>query len=220
MYFASRQAAGKLLADQLRPKYRFENCAVVALSDGGVLVGAQIAAYLHCVLTMLLFAEINLPGESDPIAGVAQTGAFTYNNMYSTGEIEEVYGEFRNYLDAERMAKMSQMNRLLGENGIIHTNLLYGRNVILVSDGLISGLSLDVAAEFLKPIKIEKLIIATPIATVAAVDRMHVLADDIYCLSVLDEAQELGIDHYYDKRKVTDHQVILDAIQNIVLNWK
>lgn len=220
MYFASRQAAGKLLADQIAPKYRYENCAIVALSDGGVMVGAQIAAYLHCVLTLLLMEEINLPGEPSAIAGIAQTGAFTYNHMYSAGEIEEAVGEFRNYLDAEKMRKMSEMNLLLGEGGIIRNDLLYGRDVILVSDGLINGLSLDVAAELLKPIKLNKLIVATPLATVEAVDKMHVLADDIYCLSVQDDISDMGLDHYYDQPKVSDHEVIVKTIKNVVLSWK
>lgn len=220
MYFASRPAAGKLLADQLVPKYRYENCAVVALSDGGVMVGAQIAAYLHCVLTTLLFDEIKLPGESDAVAGISQTGSFTYNSMYSPGEIEEAYEEFHNYLDAERMSKLSQMNHLLGDGGIIRNDLLYGRNVILVSDGLVSGLSIDIAVEALKPVKMHKLIIATPFATVAAVDRMHVFADEIYCLSVLEGEAIMGVDHYYDEPKLTDHQVIINTIKNIVLNWK
>ena len=54
MYFESRSQAGKILADQLVAKYRYENCAVVALSNGGVVVGEQIAAQLHCVLMLLV----------------------------------------------------------------------------------------------------------------------------------------------------------------------
>jgi phosphoribosylpyrophosphate synthetase len=63
MYFESRTHAGQVLAAQLFEKYRYENCAIVALSDGGVLVGEQIAAQLHCVLTMLLkqLSSQNLP---------------------------------------------------------------------------------------------------------------------------------------------------------------
>lgn len=219
MYFASREAAGKLLADQLVKKYRFENCAVVALSDGGVMVGAQIAAYLHCVLTLLLLGEINLPGEPDPLASVSQSGAFAYNDMFSAGEIEEAAAEFRTYLDAEKMAKRSAMNRLLSGGGIIRSDLLYGANVILVSDGLVNGLSLDVAYEFLKPIKVSRLIVATPLATVSAVDRIHVLADEIHVLSVLNEV-ELGIDHYYDRPQVASHETVVNTIKDVVLNWE
>mgnify|MGYP000912899622 FL=1 len=39
MYFESRAQAGQLLAAQVVDKYRYENCAVVALTEGGVLVG-------------------------------------------------------------------------------------------------------------------------------------------------------------------------------------
>lgn len=70
MYFASRMQAGRMLASQLAPKYRYENCAVIALNDGGVMVGAQIASQLHCILMMLLSSEINLPMEPDAIAGI------------------------------------------------------------------------------------------------------------------------------------------------------
>ncbi|MBC7564962.1 phosphoribosyltransferase, partial [Candidatus Saccharibacteria bacterium] len=54
MYFESREEAGIKLAILLFEKYRYENCAVVSLSDGGVIVGEQIASALHSVLTMLL----------------------------------------------------------------------------------------------------------------------------------------------------------------------
>ena len=41
-----------ILADQVLEKYRYENCAVVAIGEGGVLIGEQIAVKLHCVLMM------------------------------------------------------------------------------------------------------------------------------------------------------------------------
>ena len=44
MYFESRAHAGQVLAAQLLEKYRYEDCAIIALSDGGVVVGEQIAA--------------------------------------------------------------------------------------------------------------------------------------------------------------------------------
>jgi predicted phosphoribosyltransferase len=37
MYFENREQAGQQLAVELLEKYRYENCAVVALSDGAVL---------------------------------------------------------------------------------------------------------------------------------------------------------------------------------------
>ncbi len=60
MYFENRTQAGQLLAGQLIDRYRYENCVVIALSDGAVLVGEQIAWSLHCVLTMLLVEDIQV----------------------------------------------------------------------------------------------------------------------------------------------------------------
>ena len=54
MYFQSRMQAGAELGQQLFEKYRYENCAVVSLAEGGEWVGEQIAVRLQWVLMMLL----------------------------------------------------------------------------------------------------------------------------------------------------------------------
>lgn len=217
MYFKSREDAGKQLAEKLLPKYRYENCAVVALSDGGVIVGAQIAKALHCVLTMLLTEAIHLPGESDVLATINQDGGFVYNNMFSTGQIEAFSSEYNQFIEGQRIQKLHEINKLLGSSGLIRKDLLRAHNVILVSDGLSSGFSLDAAAYYLKPIKIERLVVATPFASVPAVDRMHVMADEICCLSVLDNFMKT--DHYYEDNRMPDHDTIIKTIQDIVLMW-
>lgn len=218
MYYKSRSQAGKELAKQLVEKYRYEDCAVMALSDGGVFVGAEIAKQLHSVLTMLLTAEVKLPGETKPIAVVNQDGGFTYNNMFSAGQLEGFTAEYHTYIEQEKANKFHAINRLLGDGGLIRRELLYGRNVILVSDGLNSGISLDAAIDFLKPIKTKKIIVATPLATVAAVDRMHVLADEIHCLSVV--ANYMNTNHYFENNKLPSRATIVKTIETIVLNWQ
>lgn len=217
MYFKDRHEAGKKLAEKLA-KYRYENTAVVALSDGGVIIGAEIAKQLHCVLTMLLTEEVTLPGEHTPLAVVDHDGGFTYNNMFSTGQLEAFAGEYHGYIEEKKRQKFSSMNRLLGETGLIRNEQLRGHNVILVSDSLVNGLSLDAAANFLKPIRTEKLIIATPLATVPAVDKMHLLADEIACLSVVENF--VNTNHYFEDNKMPNHETIVKTIETIVLNWQ
>ncbi len=218
MYFESRTTAGKTLAEQLAVKYADKPCAVVALSDGGVMVGAQIALSLHAVLGMLLTEPINLPRENEAVAGISESGSFAYNNMYAPGEIEEFISEYRGFIEEQKFNKMSEMHRLLGGSGLIRPDLLENKNVILVSDGLSSGFSLDVAMEFLKPISIKKLIVATPFASVPAVDRMHILADDIYCLNVLEDY--ISTDHYYEKNDIPHHEVVVKTLEEIMQHWQ
>src|ERR1700722_20035935 len=134
MYFASRVQAGRMLAAQLTKKYRYENCAVLALGDGGVMVGAQIAMQLHCVLTMLASAEIMLPREPQAIAGITAGGAMAYNHSYSDGEIDEMVGENYGFIEMEKLTQMHDLNRLVGSNGTVDKKLLKGHDVIIVSD--------------------------------------------------------------------------------------
>lgn len=218
MYFENRTQAGQLLAQQMFEKYRYEDAAVVALSDGGVLVGEQIAAALHCVLTMLLVEDIEVPGESVSFGGVSQSGSFTYNGMFSAGEIEEYASEFHGYLDEQKREKFQKINRLLGDGGIIDADLLRDHTVILVADGLDNGASIDVALDFLKPIRIKRLVVATPVATIQAVDKLHVLADELHILDVKENF--MGTDHYYTDNTIPTHEDTIAKINQIVLNWR
>lgn len=207
-----------MLARQLVPKYRYENCAVVCLNDGGAMVGAQIAVQLHCVLMMLMTEQIELPRENTPLAGITSEGNFAYNKSYSEGEISEFVDEYHNLIEQQKLAQLHKMNTLLGSGGMVRRDLLKGHNVILVADGFDSPFLLDLAAEFLKPIAIEKLIVATPLASVVAVDRMHIMADEIDCLSVVEDY--ISTDHYYDKQDIPDHATVVKTIEDIVLHWK
>jgi len=218
MYFESRAQAGQLLAEQLFDKYRYENCAVVALSDGGVLVGEEIAAQLHCILTMLVTEGIEVPGESTMFGAVSQGGNFTYNNEFSTGEIEEYTSEFHGYLDDQKRQAFNRINRLLGDGGIITSDMLRERVVILVSDGLADGAMISVAIDFLKPIRISRLVVVSPLATIPVVDQLHVSVDEVHILDVKENF--MGVDHYYEDNTVPTHEEVIAKINENILNWQ
>ena len=207
-----------MLAGQLADKYRYENCAIMALDDGGVMVGAQIATKLHCVITLLMSAEIKLPQEPVAIAGITPGGTVSYNKAMPEGELKELADENFGLIEQQKLVKMHDMNRLVGSGGTVDKRLLRGHNVIVVTDGAKTDFSIGLAYEFLKPINIEKLIFAVPFASVEAVDRMHVLADDLYCLNVVPDYRET--DHYYDKQDEPDHDTVLKTIEHVILNWK
>ncbi len=217
MYFSNRVSAGQQLAEQIAPDFSLESCAVVALSDGGVVVGAQIAAALRCVITMLLTEPIHAPGEPEAVASINQDGGFTYNSLYSSGQLEEFNMEYHQVFEEKKREKLSAMHRMLGKDGLIRRDLLRGHTVILVSDGLGAGFSLDAATLYLKTTKIRKLIIATPVASISAVDRMHLLGDQIYCLGVVENF--MGTNHYYEDNTLPPHQTIVDTIKGIVNHW-
>lgn len=217
MYFRNRAEAGRLLAERLL-EYRVKNCAVIALSPGAVLVGAQIAMRLHADLMMLLSGDIVLPGENTVLAGITSDNTFTYNSSFSSGEINEMRSEYLSVIESQRLEKLHKLHVMLSDGGEIKRDMLHRRVIILVSDGLSSGFSLDVAAEFLKPVKIGRLIIATPFAAVPAIDRMHLVADEIQCLNTVDNFME--VNHYYTDNFTPSMPDILKIMRNTPVNWQ
>ena len=181
-------------------------------------MGVQISAELHATLTMMLSEKIDVPGEGEVFGTLNQDGAFVYNGMFSAGQIEEYYTEYHGYLEDQKREQSSKMNRILGAGGIVDEAILREHNVILVSDGLPNGSSMEAAMEYLKPLKVLRVIIASPIASVAAVDRAHLLADELHILGVTDNY--MGTDHYYEVNDVPDRETTLKNLNDFVLSWR
>lgn len=218
VYFEDRRQAGQMLTAELIHKYRYEDCAVVALNDGGVLVGEPIAQTLHSILTMIIAENIEIPGENITIGSVSQGGSFVYNSNLTSFEIQDYMGEFFHVIDESRRIAFQKINRLMGDGGAFDRKLLQNRNIILVADGLNNASVVGAAMEYLKPVKVKKLIVALPIATPSVVDFVHVKADEVHILDVKDNY--LGTDHYYSDNHIPRTEEIVKALNNLILNWQ
>lgn len=218
MYFENRRSAGEILADQLFEKYRYEDCAVISLSEGSVLVGEPIAEKLHSVLTLLLSEDIELPGENLTLGGVSQNGNFVKSSFMTRGEFNGYVQENFSFFEQAKREKFQKLNRLLGDGGTISLDLLRGRNIILVSDGFSERASLDIVMDYLKPIDHGRLIAVAPVASVEAIDTLHINADELHILDV--KANYFGTDHYYDNNDIPTREEVVEKINHIILNWQ
>jgi putative phosphoribosyl transferase len=61
------------------------------------------------------------------------------------------------------------------------------------------------------------LVIAAPVASIAAVDKLHMVADELHILDV--KENYLGTDHYYNQNTIPTHEETVAKINKIVLNW-
>lgn len=209
MYFKNRKVAGKRLAERLA-KYRDDIGAIMALSEGGVIVGRAIADKLRLPLTMLLSRDILLPNDTSVLGTVDQTGGFVYNSMFSVGQLEEYVTEYHNYLESEKLHRISELNQILSRHGITDRHAFKDHVVILVSDGIKNGAAFDSALNYLKPIRLKRLIAATPVASVEAVDRMHIIADELHVIGVAEDYFDTN--HYYDKNDLPSSDEILKKL--------
>ena len=96
--------------------------------------------------------------------------------------------------------------------------MLRDQTVILVTDGIDDTTIIDVAVDFLKPIRIEKLVAAVPVVSVPAVDKLHLAADELHILDV--KQNFMGTQHYYEDNELPSHEEVIARINQIILNWR
>lgn len=216
-YFPSRADAGAQLAGELLSAYRWLDTTVLALDAGGVAVGYQIAIYLHANLRRLITEPVRIEDEDLDFATVLPGGAVSRNPDMTEEDYEDYYGEYAGELDENLREAASRVDEKLGVDEISPENLR-GRNVILVSDGLKSGTILHAAVEWLKPARVEKLILAAPLISVDAMDVAHVLMDELHVIAT--PANYMWTEHYYDADDIPDDAEARAMIDATILNWK
>ncbi len=217
MYFKNRAEAGRKLAENL-VRHKDSNLSVVALSPGGAIVGAQVAMGLHGNLVLLMLESDPIPGEYESMPSMGPESSQSFENMVSPGELEEHTGEAHQLEDERRLKNYQKPHVLMGHGGQLHPEFLRHHTVVLVSDGLANGYAIDIANQFLKTISINRIIIATPIASLVAVDRMHSVADEICCLNIVENY--IGTDHYYDDNTIPPAADLLRMTKNISVSWQ
>lgn len=215
-YFQDRKEAGKLLAEQMKD-YRSECCAVVALSEGGVQVGAEIAKVIHASLFLLTIEDVILPRELEPLAAMSSAGTFTFNHSLSAADLEEISIDSRPVIDQLRLQTFQKLNRIASKDGIIDKRLLKRHTIVVVSDGIANGLSLDVATDFLKPILTTKIVVATPLCNARVLDRIRTSTSAFFCLDIIES--DFPLKHYYDDNEMPDHLEIIETMRNISMSW-
>ena len=217
MYFESRAMAGAKLAAELLPNYRYADTTVLALSAGGVAIGYQIATHLHANLRRLTMELIHIKDEGVDFAMVLPGGVVAKNPSMNESEYNYYYAEYAGQLEEDLRQAASRVDRELNLDEISPENMR-GRNVILASDGLNSGAILDAALTWLKPARIEKVILACPIVSVSALDRAHILTDELHILGTTPNF--ISVSHYYDVDDVPNEEMIHMMIDRTILDWK
>lgn len=217
MYFKSRAEAGAKLATELIKKYRYENTVVIALSESGTAIGYQVAVYLHAVLRRLLMETIHIDDESIDYATVLPGGVVAINPNMNNAEQQYYYGEYAGLIDQHLREAILKVDRELTPAEISPENLR-GYNIILVDDGVNNPTVLDAAMFWLKPARVERVILAAPIISVPALDRAHVLFDELHILSVA--SNYLDTPHYYDVDDRPDEAMAKKMIDVTILGWK
>jgi putative phosphoribosyl transferase len=202
--FKDRRDAGIQLAERLTHYKDKDNLLVLALPRGGVVPGFEVAKALNAPLDVLIVRKIGFPGQPEfAIGAVAETGAVSMNRS-----IVERYNVSGDYIEEETARKKEEIARRVEMyRGGRSIEKLGGRTVILVDDGVATGATMKAGIAALKKEKIDKLVIALPVAPPSTADELGNMADEVICLETPEDFAAVG-GYYYDFTQVTDDEVV------------
>ncbi len=201
--FKNRGDAGRQLAEKLSA-YRGQNAVVLALPRGGVVPGYEVARALGIPLDIIVVRKIGHPDNPEfALCAVDEAGARLCNEV-------DAAAVDRMWLAQEtgRQKQEAQRRIALYRGGKKPENCT-GKTVIIVDDGIATGLSMRLAVRSVRAKEPRRIVVAVPVATPEAIRSLREEgADDIIVLEPPEEFLGAVGAHYIQFDQVEDGEVI------------
>lgn len=201
--FDDRRDAGRQLAELLQP-LAAEQPVVVALPRGGVPVGREIADALDVPLEILAVRKLGAPHNPEyGIGAIAEDGTRVFDP-----EALAVLGIDGGELDSIVTRETAELGRRVAAYRVGRQPLpLDDRTVIVVDDGVATGVTDTAALRALRRKEPRRLILAVPVCAPDSAARLRGEADELVCL--VEPARLYGVGQWYrDFSQVSDEEVI------------
>lgn len=201
--FRDRREAGRLLAQRLAALTDHPDLLVLALPRGGVPIAYEVARALHAPLDVILVRKLGVPGHSELAMGaIAEGGVRVLNHVV----IREL-GIPENIIDhvaREEQRILEQRRRLYRGDRPLPT--VEGARVILIDDGLATGMTMMAAIEAVRRGGPAGIIVATPVAAPESVAEIKPLVDEVVALATPEFLYAIGM-WYSDFTPTSDEEV-------------
>ncbi|MEZ4407013.1 MAG: alpha/beta family hydrolase [Polyangiales bacterium] len=213
MFFDDRVDAGRKLAARLAP-LKPSRPVIVALPRGGVPVAYEVARALAAPLDVLIARKLGAPGHAEfGIGAVAQGGAsYLDERTLSALRVPAAHVE-----QATREALREVDRRLAMYRGSAPPLDVRGRVVVLVDDGLATGVTTRAAARALRAQRPERVVLAVPVCAPDSLDDVRGDVDEVVCLAAPEGFRAVG-QYYKDFDQTSDEEVmsLLDQARGAV----
>jgi putative phosphoribosyl transferase len=209
--FSNRTEAGRKLAQQLTSYANHSQTIVLGLARGGVPIAYEIANYLNLPLDVCLVKKLGLPNYPETAMGaIAEDDLIDGYSSYLT-VINENTAEDHNVDQVQIQAIAARVKaELRWREGCYrhHRPMLKitGRIVIVVDDGIATGLTMQAALNAIQSKQPQKIIVATPVALSKTLKYLETIADESICLITPKSLNAVGF-WYTDFSQVSDQNV-------------
>jgi predicted phosphoribosyltransferase len=202
MLFRDRRDAGRCLAARL-VSHRDEHPIVLALPRGGVVVGYEVARALDAPLDVIVARKLGSPNYPEfGIGAIAEGDARVVDEKtvralgISETEIERVEAQER--AELERRIRRYRGDRPPPD--------LRNRTVIVVDDGLATGVTARAAIEGIRSQRPRRLILAIPVCAQETADVLRTIVDEVLCVAA--PAEFLAVGAWYTNFEQTSDEEV------------
>jgi putative phosphoribosyl transferase len=203
MTFTDRTEAGRRLAERLAG--RIDGPAVVlALPRGGVPVAVEVAGALDAPLDVIGVRKIGAPWQPELGLGAVAEGDGVYLDEHSLGTFGLGREDLEEAIDTKRREVARSVARYRGDRPLPD---LEDRTVIVVDDGLATGVTARAAVRAVRNRGAQRVVLAIPVCSATGRDDLAREVDDMVCVLAPEHFSAVG-QWYDDFDQVSDDEVL------------
>lgn len=159
LYFKNRQDAGEQLGLFLEPKYKDKNPLVIGIPRGGVEVAYYVAQRLHAELSLIITKKLPFPSQKELGFGAVAEEHIVYVSPMGK---ERLTPEVINQIIEDQVQEINRRIEVYRQGKPLPD--MKGRTVILVDDGIATGVTLVPVVMLCRKKEAGKIIIAAPVS--------------------------------------------------------
>lgn len=200
MIFKDRQEAGKLLSEKLVSYTNKKDAIVLSIPRGGTVLGSEVVKALNLPLDIIVTRKIGHPLNPEfAAAAVDQEGNLTLNPKVT--DVKE------DYLAEESQKEVKEIERRLQEYRGSKPKLnLKDKVVVIIDDGIATGLTTLSAIRFVKHQSPKKTVLAIPVMPLDSVKKFQKEVDELIYLDAPEVFWAVG-QFYENFPQTTDEEV-------------
>ena len=205
--WSSRHQAGLELAERLSASETIKaDSMIIALPRGGVAVAVAAGKQLKLPVVTWSVRKVSDPLQPElAIGAIAAGNVAVWRNNKAAVDLQEL----KRRLDWLEIQKQEMMRRqqLFGDPT---QDKLRNRHLIIIDDGVATGMTVKAALLSLRQAKPSSITLAVPVADSTAVCQLLPLLDHIEALALVDNLQTVGM--WYSKFNQVGDREVLDLL--------
>jgi putative phosphoribosyl transferase len=203
--FASRADAGQQLGRRLQ-EIGVKADIVIGLPRGGVVVAAEVARVLLLPLDVLIVRKIGHPLHREFAVGALGEGGVVVLDEGVIGPNPRIRAELATVIEEETQRLQSYQTRFH------HAGVsLADKAILLIDDGLATGATTEAAVLSARRQGARSVIVAAPIASTNAVERLQRVAEQVVVLFTDPEFDAVG--RYYEVFSQTSDEEVIELLK-------